>query len=68
MVDIFEKDNKTIICNYNPKENGIYKINFISSTNVNIYIGKTERTFGKRIREHINDCIKGCHKGSFQMA
>ena len=63
-----EKDNKIIICNYNPKENGIYKITFITSERLRVYIGKTERTFDKRVKEHINACIKGCHKGSFQNA
>lgn len=68
MLETIIKDNKTIICNYEPKQNGIYRVNFISSENVDIYIGKTERTFAKRAREHINDCVKGCHKGSFQKA
>lgn len=65
---VIQKDNKTIICNYNPKENGIYKINFISNQGVSIYIGKTERTFGKRINEHIKDAINKCHCGNFQEA
>ena len=65
---VIERDNKTIICNYNPRENGIYKINFINSQNISVYIGKTERTFGRRISEHIQDATKGCHCGNFQEA
>lgn len=63
-----EQDGKTIIHNYEPKTNGIYKWTFISTTGIKIYIGKTEQTFEKRTYRHIYDAIHNKHCGAFQQA
>lgn len=63
---VIQKGNKTIICNFEPEQNGIYEIKFVTENGIKIYVGKTERTFQKRILEHINDCVKNKHCGSFQ--
>lgn len=61
-------NNKTVVCNYDPKGRGIYRWTFINKTGNKIYIGKTSVSFERRTSQHLNQVIKSVHSKAFQVA